>query len=124
MLIGMIAADPSLGEPLVPGLPYLRAEATFVAEYEMAITVDDVLNHRTRARLLARDASADAAESVATLLAESLGWSADEQAAEVTAYRSEIELERQAHAAASQDTGVVRAREPGWVPGARLSNTR
>ena len=32
----MIERDPTLGEPLVPGLPYLRAEAVFAARYEMA----------------------------------------------------------------------------------------
>ena len=41
----------------------------------MACTVDDVLSRRTRARLLARDASAAAADDVAALLAAELGWS-------------------------------------------------
>ena len=48
----MIEADPSLGEPLVPGLPYLRAEAVYAARYEMAADLDDVLSRRTRAVLL------------------------------------------------------------------------
>src|SRR6478752_2220897 len=58
---------PDLAEPLVPGLPYLRAEATYAVRHEMARTLDDVLSRRTRALLLARDASADAAASVAEL---------------------------------------------------------
>ena len=45
-------ADPALGEPLVPGLPYLKAEAVYAARHEMARTLDDVLSRRTRARLL------------------------------------------------------------------------
>ncbi len=32
----MIGRDPTLGEPLVPGLPYLRAEAVYAVRYEMA----------------------------------------------------------------------------------------
>ena len=32
----LVAADPSLGEPLVAGLPYLRAEAVYAARHEMA----------------------------------------------------------------------------------------
>ncbi|MFS8585651.1 MAG: glycerol-3-phosphate dehydrogenase/oxidase, partial [Acidimicrobiia bacterium] len=40
----MIEADPSLGEPLVPGLPYRRAEALYAVRYEMATTLDDVLS--------------------------------------------------------------------------------
>ena len=74
----LIDADPSLGEPLVPGLPYLRAEAVHAARHEMATTVDDVLARRTRARLQARDASAAAAPAVAALMAAELGWSAEE----------------------------------------------
>ena len=39
----LVAADPSLGEPLVAGLPYLRAEAVYAVRHEMATTLDDVL---------------------------------------------------------------------------------
>ena len=53
-LLAMIDRDPSLAEPLVPGLPYLKAEAVYSARYEMARSVDDILARRTRARLLAR----------------------------------------------------------------------
>ena len=64
-MLAMIERDPELAAPLVAGLPYLRAEAVYAARYEMARTVDDVLTRRTRARLLARDASAAAAADVA-----------------------------------------------------------
>ena len=64
----LVDADPALGEPLVAGLPYLRAEAVHAVRHEMATTVDDVLARRTRARLQARDASAAAAPVVAALL--------------------------------------------------------
>ena len=43
VLAAMVAADPALGEPLVPGLPYRRVEALYAARYEMATTLDDVL---------------------------------------------------------------------------------
>ena len=46
-------ADPSLGDGLVPGLPYVRAEAIHAVRHEMARTLDDILSRRTRARLLA-----------------------------------------------------------------------
>jgi glycerol-3-phosphate dehydrogenase len=74
----LVAADATLGEPLVPGLPYLRAEAVHAARHEMVRTLDDVLTRRTRARLLDRAASAAAAPAVAALLAPELGWDADE----------------------------------------------
>ena len=95
-LIAMLERDRSLAEPLVPGLPYLRAEAVYAARYEMARTVDDILSRRTRARLLARDASAAAAADVAALVAPDLGWDADEQRAQVEAYRAAVTAERAA----------------------------
>ena len=60
----------------------------------MARTLDDVLSRRTRARLLARDASAAAAGDVAALLAPELGWSDAERDAQVAAYRASIADER------------------------------
>jgi glycerol-3-phosphate dehydrogenase len=114
-----VIEDPSLGDPLVPGLNYLRAEAVFAARYEMALTVDDVLAHRTRSRLLARDASAAAAGAVAELLGGVLNWTPEEQAAQVHDYRQEITREHDALEVAAP-TGSDRAREPGWLPGVRL----
>lgn len=93
-VLALAEADPSLREPLVEGLPYLRAEAVYAARYEMARTVDDVLSRRTRARLLARDASAAAADDVAALIAPVLGLSADEAARQAADYRAAVESER------------------------------
>jgi glycerol-3-phosphate dehydrogenase len=93
-IIAMVEARPSLGEPLVAGLPYLKAEAVFAARYEMARTLDDILARRTRARLLARDASADAAVEVAALVADELGWDADERARQVDDYLERTRKER------------------------------
>jgi glycerol-3-phosphate dehydrogenase len=95
VLAAMIAADPALGEPLVPGLPYRRAEALYAVRYEMATTLDDVLSRRTRARLRGRDASAAAADDVAGLIAEELGWSDADCAAQVAGYRAAAARERQ-----------------------------
>jgi glycerol-3-phosphate dehydrogenase len=91
----MVASDPSLGEPLVPGLPYRRAEALYAVRYEMATTLDDVLARRTRARLRNRDATAAAADDVAALVGAELGWSDDRRAAEAAAYREAARRERQ-----------------------------
>jgi len=82
--------DATLNEPLVRGLPYTRAEAVYAARHEMAVTLDDVLARRTRARVLSRDASARAAPSVATLLAPELGWSDAERDRQVCAYRASV----------------------------------
>jgi glycerol-3-phosphate dehydrogenase len=94
-VLDLVQADRSLGEALVPGLPYQRAEAIHAVRHEMARTLDDVLSRRTRARLLARDASAAAAESVAALLAPELGWDDVEAARQVADYRAAIARERE-----------------------------
>ena len=94
-LRSLIAAHPHLGEPLVHGLPYLAAEAVWAVRNEMATTLADVLDRRTRARLQARDATAAAAHSVAKLLASDLGWDDARAAAEADAYRATLERERE-----------------------------
>jgi glycerol-3-phosphate dehydrogenase len=95
-VLAIAESDPSMAELLVPGLPYLRAEAIFAVRYEMATTVDDILSRRTRARLETRDASADAAAAVAALLAPELGWDDAEQARQVADYRARIDEELEA----------------------------
>lgn len=91
----LLRSDPSLGEALVPGLPYLRAEAIHAVKHEMARTLDDVLSRRTRARLLARDASADAASSVAQLMSGLLGWSVEDAERQAADYRASVAHERE-----------------------------
>jgi len=78
------------------GVPFVRAEIVFAARYEMARNVDDVLSRRTRARLLARDASAAAAQEVAELIGDELGLSASQRAEQVAWYQQSVEEERQA----------------------------
>ncbi len=102
----LISADPSLGEPLVTGLPYLRAEAIHAVRNEMARTLDDVLSRRTRARLFDRHASVVAAEAVALLIAPDLGWSIDRQAEEVGAYRRSCAAEAAAGTSAASDVAA------------------
>ncbi|MCU1377426.1 MAG: glycerol-3-phosphate dehydrogenase [Acidimicrobiales bacterium] len=89
----LVAADPSLGEPLVAGLPHLRAEALHAVRHEMARTLDDVLARRIPARWLAARASSDAAEDTARLIAPELGWDAAEAARQVDAYRAAVALD-------------------------------
>ncbi len=96
VLMASIQSDPTLAEPLVDGLPYLRAEAIFAVRHEMARSVDDVLSRRTRARLLGRDDSAAAADSVAALIADELGWDDATAAASAEAYRASVAHQRDA----------------------------
>ena len=93
-VLALAEADPTLRQPLVAGLPYIRAEAVYAARYEMARTVDDILSRRTRARLLAREASADAAAIVADLISPVLGLDRASADTQVEAYRSAVRAER------------------------------
>ena len=81
----------------MPGLPYLRAEAVYAARHEMATTLVDVLTRRTRAHLLDRAATVDAAPDVASLLAAELGWDAAERDRQLAEY---LELAAKEQAAA------------------------
>ena len=94
ILAAMIVADPSLGAPVVDGLPYVKAEAVHAVRHELARTLDDVLTRRIPARWLSRDAAAAAAEDVARLLAPELGWSDADVEREVASFRSAVDHER------------------------------
>jgi len=89
----LVTDDPTLGERLVPTLPYIRAESVYAVRREMATTLDDVLLRRTRAHLFDRPATSQAAPAVAELLARELGWSPDETAAQLAAYRDLVAAE-------------------------------
>ena len=74
----------------------MRAEAVHAVRARDGPTVDDVLSRRTRARLLARDACADAAEDVARLIAPELGWDETEIARQRDDFRAALAHERAA----------------------------
>ena len=89
----LIDEDPSLGEPLIPGLPYVAAEAVYAARSEMATTLDDVLTRRTRAHLENQAATISAAPAIAELIAPELGWDSDETSRQVGHYMALCEAE-------------------------------
>ena len=88
--------DESLKEQLIPGLPYLRAEAVFAVTHEMAITLDDILSRRTRSRIINRRATVANARNVAELIAPFLGWSEQEINNQVLAFANSCSLEDEA----------------------------
>lgn len=87
-VLALIAQDGSLGQPLVNGLPYLRAEALYAVSCEAACTLEDVLARRTRALYLDARASIASAEALADLLAPHLGWDQAEKIAHLEAFLS------------------------------------
>ncbi len=87
-LLALCRERPELADPLVPGTPYIAAEAVFAVRAEMAQTLDDVLARRTRALIVQEHATLQAAESVADLIAGELGWDQAERDRQVKELRS------------------------------------
>ena len=61
--------DSTLLEPLIEGLPYIKAEALYAITHEAALSIDDLLSRRTR---IAFEAS-DSGLSITSYLGELLG---------------------------------------------------
>jgi glycerol-3-phosphate dehydrogenase len=72
-VLELASGRPELLQPLVEGLPYLKADAVFAAREEMALTVDDVMSRRTRSVLRRAAATMAAASETASMLAPDLG---------------------------------------------------
>jgi glycerol-3-phosphate dehydrogenase len=102
-IVALGLADRNLTEPLVPGLPYTRAEAVYAARSEMSVTLDDVLSRRTRARLFDRPATVAAAEEVARLIADDMGWDEAEIERQVAEFRNSCAHEQSAGATTEVD---------------------
>jgi len=85
---------PELGQPIAPGLPYIRAEAHYAVEHEMALSLADVLIRRTHVIYETFDAGLPQARDVAALIAEKLGWDAAEQERQVVEYERQVSLTR------------------------------
>jgi glycerol-3-phosphate dehydrogenase len=101
-LLELCHRDPSLAEPLVPGLLYIKAEAVFGARFEMVHTLEDMMARRCRALILDRTAAATAARSVAELLAPELGWDGAERNHQVRSFLDVVESEREAESKSSE----------------------
>jgi len=94
-VLALIAADPSLAQPLPGADDYLRAEVVHAAAHEGARHLDDVLARRTRISIESWDRGVQAAQTAAELMAPVLGWDADHVADEVRHYLLRVQAERE-----------------------------
>ncbi len=85
-VLALADGRPELLAPLVGGLHYLEVEALYAARHEMAGSVSDVLDRRTRAALRDARAAAAAARRVAELIGPELGWDEGRIEAEAEGY--------------------------------------
>jgi glycerol-3-phosphate dehydrogenase len=90
-VLALAEGRPELLEPLVPGLRYLAVEALYAVREEMAASLEDVLDRRTRSSLRDARATARAAPGVAALLASDLGWDEERAALEAAAYAAGVD---------------------------------
>jgi len=82
----VLARELDLAMPLGEGIDHLQAEVAWAARNELALSIDDVLARRMRLAQELPDRGAAIAPRVAAILGGELGWDAERQAAEVTAY--------------------------------------
>jgi glycerol-3-phosphate dehydrogenase len=80
------ARDPSELAPLVPGIPVCTAEIRHALRREMARTLADVLERRSRLALFATARACAIASRVAAIVSDELGWTAERREAEVAAF--------------------------------------
>jgi glycerol-3-phosphate dehydrogenase len=87
-MLESIRNDVRLAERCAPGLPVTRAEVRYAVHQEMAMTLEDFLERRSRMLLWDPDSGLRGAETVARWMAADLGWSAERIEREVAGYRA------------------------------------
>jgi glycerol-3-phosphate dehydrogenase len=116
-LLDLIAADPSLREPLAGADDYLRVEVVYAVTHEGARHLGDVLARRTHISIETWDRGVSSAEEVAELMAGPMSWSAEQVAKEVKNYRAEVAAERKSQEADTDtDADAIRLGAPEIVP--------
>jgi len=103
-LLGLVADDPTLGEPLGGDSDYLRVEAVYAASHEGARHLDDVLTRRTRLSIESFDRGVGVVEEVAALMGGVLGWSEEQRTVEVEHYVKRVEAERESQQMPDDET--------------------
>ena len=82
--------DSRYASPVVPGMPQIRAEVVYCVQKEMALTIEDMLARRIGMEMFSWKASIQAAPVVGPVMAELLGWSAEETTRAVEEYVQNI----------------------------------
>ncbi|HEV2370993.1 MAG TPA: glycerol-3-phosphate dehydrogenase/oxidase [Streptosporangiaceae bacterium] len=116
-VLGLIDADPSLGQPLQGADDYLRAEIIYAVSHEGARHLDDVLARRTHISIETCDRGLSAAKEAAELMATPMRWETRQVNKEVEHYRATIAAERASQDADSDtDADAIRLGAPDIVP--------
>jgi glycerol-3-phosphate dehydrogenase len=106
-LFAMIDREPRLAAPLAGAGGYVAAEAVYAVTHEGALDLDDVLSRRTRIAIEYPDRGLAAAEEVARLIGEHLGWHDSAREEAVRAYAELARAERDALDAPDDTTALA-----------------
>ncbi|OJF11980.1 glycerol-3-phosphate dehydrogenase/oxidase [Couchioplanes caeruleus] len=121
-VLELLRDDPTLAEPLEGAEDYLRVEVVYAVTAEGARHLEDVLTRRTHISIETFDRGLLAARGVAGLMAEPLGWTAEQVDLEVAHYTARVQAERAAHEQPDDESAdAARSAAPEVVPTAALS---
>lgn len=122
-LLSLAVDDPGLLEPLSGEPAHLRIEIKYAVTHEGALHLVDVLARRTRMLIETEHRGTAAADEVATIMADVLGWDDDTRAAEIDGYRALVEAERAAEKLETDAAAdAVRLQVPDPRPGLKAHN--
>ncbi|SMC86190.1 glycerol-3-phosphate dehydrogenase [Kibdelosporangium aridum] len=93
-LLALAENRPELLKPLTAAPDYLQVEVVYATSHEGALHLEDVLARRTRISIEYAHRGVDAAEQVAALMAEILGWDEAAMKREVELYTARVQAER------------------------------
>lgn len=110
-LFDLLAERPELAQQIEGAPGYLEVEAVYAASHEGALHLDDVLARRTHIAMETRDHGLTAAQRVAQLTGEVLGWDNVRREREIAHYTSQVEADRVA-ARELTDEAAAAARRP------------
>jgi glycerol-3-phosphate dehydrogenase len=89
-VLGLAIAEPELARPVVVGYPAIQAEIAYAARFEMAATLDDVLERRTGLQFYSWSLAMKAASTAATVMQREMRWSNADTEREITEYVSRL----------------------------------
>ena len=82
--------ESTLLEPLIEGLPYIKAEALYAITHEAALSIDDLLSRRTRIAFEASDSGLSITRDLGELLGRYVGLEKKEIAKSINEYEQII----------------------------------
>lgn len=104
-VVNLLGENPAWAAPLVDGMDYLQVEAVWSVRNEMAATLEDIFERRTRAALFDVEKCEAAVDAVAQLIGPELGWSASEQSDAAASYAATLAARRPTALAANAPAG-------------------